>query len=83
MNDAYSFSTIDTVSEVYSLISKAYARIFEQLELNPIVKQADAGDIGGSLSHEYHVTASIGDDECNCLTGPFKFNRSGTYIHTG
>lgn len=69
MNDAYSFSTVNAVKEVYDLISSAYERIFKRLDLNPIVKQADTGDIGGSLSHEYHVTASIGDDKVQLVDG--------------
>lgn len=69
MNDAYSFSTIDTITDVYTLMSNVYESIFKRLDLNPIVKQADAGDIGGSLSHEYHLTASIGDDKVQLPDG--------------
>lgn len=69
MNDAYSFAATDTVKDVYALISSAYKSIFKQLDLNPIVKQADTGDIGGSLSHEYHVIASIGDDKVQLPDG--------------
>lgn len=62
MNDAYSFSCADSVKGVYDSVSGAYDRIFRQLDLSPMVKEGDAGDIGGSLSHEYHVVAGIGDD---------------------
>ena len=49
MNDSYSFSTVNGVEEVYGLMSRVYERIFGRLDLNPIVKKGDAGDIGGSV----------------------------------
>ncbi|MBU6422327.1 MAG: proline--tRNA ligase [Gammaproteobacteria bacterium] len=63
MKDAYSFhldqASLDTT---YRVMYDAYARIFTRLDLKFRAVQADSGDIGGDLSHEFQVLAESGED---------------------
>ncbi len=64
MKDAYSFHSNDaSLQETYDLMHRTYCRIFERLglEFRPVL--ADSGNIGGSMSHEFHVLADSGEDE--------------------
>src|SRR5699024_4255059 len=63
MKDAYSFDA-DEASAIasYQTMYDAYTRIFTRLGLNFRAVAADTGAIGGSLSHEFQVIASTGDD---------------------
>lgn len=63
MKDAYSFH-VDAASlnETYQLMHQTYCRIFDRLGLDYRPVAADTGSIGGSLSHEFHVLASSGED---------------------
>lgn len=64
MKDAYSFhSTEESLQETYALMHKTYCRIFERLGLEYRPVLADSGNIGGSMSHEFHVLADSGEDE--------------------
>jgi prolyl-tRNA synthetase len=62
MKDAYSFD-IDVASAIktYDTIFTAYMRTFRDLGLNAIPLSADTGEIGGDLSHEFHVVADTGE----------------------
>jgi len=62
MKDAYSFSaTPESLDEVYEAMRGAYCRIFEACGLDYTVVEADTGNIGGSSSHEFMVTAATGE----------------------
>jgi prolyl-tRNA synthetase len=63
MKDAYSFH-IDEASleESYQLMRATYQRIFERLQLEFRIVQADTGAIGGSRSEEFQVLAASGED---------------------
>lgn len=64
MKDMYSFDTdFPRALETYESVASAYERILgERLRL-PIAKvEADSGNIGGNLSHEFHVLAPVGED---------------------
>lgn len=64
MKDAYSFHTSEAcLEETYQAMYDAYSRIFTRLGLDfrPVI--ADTGSIGGSMSHEFHVLASSGEDD--------------------
>uniref|UniRef100_A0A1I8EXI5 proline--tRNA ligase n=1 Tax=Wuchereria bancrofti TaxID=6293 RepID=A0A1I8EXI5_WUCBA len=73
MNDLYSFDlTEQNASDTYSLVSETYQRIFhDRLDINFYIVRADAGNIGGDMSHEYHLPCKTGRDsiaycsECN------------------
>ena len=64
MKDAYSFH-IDqsSLDDEYNNMGSTYDTIFTRLGLNYRKVRADSGEIGGSLSHEYHVLANSGEDE--------------------
>ena len=63
MKDAYSFH-IDEASmeETYRVMHGAYSRSFERLGLRFRAVRAASGNIGGAVSHEFHVLADSGED---------------------
>lgn len=63
MKDLYTFdSTIPSALETYEQIRAAYVEIFAALKLPILVAKASSGDMGGDLSHEYHLPTSLGED---------------------
>jgi prolyl-tRNA synthetase len=63
MKDAYSFHTdVEDARREYRVMYDAYARIFERCGLTFRAVEADTGDIGGDLSHEFQVLAESGED---------------------
>ena len=63
MKDAYSFHlTQESLQQTYELMYGTYSRIFDRLGLNYRAVLADSGNIGGSVSHEFHVLADSGED---------------------
>ena len=63
MKDAYSFDMDQTAAlKTYDLMYKAYQRIFNRLGLQYRIVQADAGNIGGSQTHEFQLLAEAGED---------------------
>ncbi|TDR46517.1 prolyl-tRNA synthetase [Tahibacter aquaticus] len=63
MKDAYSFHlSAECLEREYWNMYNAYTRIFTRLELKFRPVQADAGAIGGSVTHEFHVLAESGED---------------------
>ena len=64
MKDAYSFHLDQPSLDLeYENMGTTYNTIFTRLELDFRKVRADSGEIGGSLSHEYHVLADSGEDE--------------------
>ena len=63
MKDAYSFDLDEqSMRDTYSKIKEIYIKIFETLNLDYRVVNADSGSIGGSSSEEFHVLADSGED---------------------
>ncbi len=63
MKDAYSFDATEKgAEESYRKMFDAYNRIFERCGLHFRPVEADSGNIGGSFSHEFMVTADSGED---------------------
>ena len=63
MKDAYSFDIDENSAEIsYEKMFDAYKRIFERCGLGFRAVEADSGNIGGSLSHEFMVLADTGED---------------------
>jgi prolyl-tRNA synthetase len=63
MKDAYSFHTdVEDARREYQVMYDAYTRIFERCGLTFRAVEADTGDIGGDLSHEFQVLAESGED---------------------
>ncbi len=64
MKDAYSFHiTNEDLEKTYQVLFDTYSQIFTRLQLNFRAVLAATGDIGGSLSHEFHVLADSGEDQ--------------------
>ncbi len=63
MKDAYSFHLDQpSLDATYRDMHAAYSRIFTRLGLDFRAVQADSGDIGGDISHEFQVLADSGED---------------------
>lgn len=63
MKDAYSFDSNEEGAKAnYELMYKAYSAIFSRCGLDFRVVEADTGNIGGSMSHEFQVVAETGED---------------------
>lgn len=63
MKDAYSFdSDRDAALKSYENMYAAYRGIFDSVGLEYRIVQADAGQIGGSQTHEFQVLAAAGED---------------------
>ncbi len=63
MKDAYSFDSNEEGAKAnYELMYKAYSAIFGRCGLDFRVVEADTGNIGGSMSHEFQVVAETGED---------------------
>jgi len=64
MKDAYSFHLDQPSLDLeYENMGATYNTIFTRLGLDFRKVRADSGEIGGSVSHEYHVLADSGEDE--------------------
>ncbi len=63
MKDAYSFD-VDSAGALknYEQMYSGYQAIFDRLGLQYRIVQADAGNIGGSQTHEFQVLAEAGED---------------------
>ena len=62
MKDNYSFDIdFDSAKESYNKMYVAYLRTFARLGLVAIPVRADAGAIGGDLSHEFQILADTGE----------------------
>jgi len=64
MKDCYSFDRDEkSAVECYWRMYEAYKKIFTRCGLHCRPVEAGTGLIGGTLSHEFHVLASSGEDE--------------------
>jgi prolyl-tRNA synthetase len=62
MKDAYSFDLdYDGAVLNYKKMLLAYMRTFQRIGITAIPMRADTGQIGGDLSHEFHVLAPTGE----------------------
>ena len=70
MKDAYSFNaTQESLQETYDAMSAAYGRICERVGLEYRPVEADGGQIGGSVTCEFHALAESGEAalvHCSC-----------------
>ncbi len=63
MKDAYSFDASEEGAHAsYRAMYQAYEAIFRRCGLDFRAVEADTGNIGGSLSHEFQVLATHGED---------------------
>jgi prolyl-tRNA synthetase len=63
MKDAYSIDRDeDGMRESYRIMYDAYVRVFERLGLDIAIVEADPGQIGGGVNHEFMARATVGED---------------------
>jgi prolyl-tRNA synthetase len=63
MKDAYSFDRDQAgLEKNYQIMLAAYQRIFGRMGLDFLVVEAEAGVMGGSVSHEFMVPVESGED---------------------
>jgi prolyl-tRNA synthetase len=63
MKDLYTFDIAqEEAMETYDQVRKAYDAFFKELGIPFLVAEADSGNMGGKLSHEYHYESPMGED---------------------
>lgn len=77
MKDLYTFDeTQELALNTYEDVRQAYQAFFDELKLPYIVAEADSGNIGGDMSHEYHLPSSKGEDQVySCSNCNIAFNQ--------
>ncbi len=64
MKDAYSFDAdVEGLRESYRLMYDAYHRVFDRCGLTFRPVQAQSGEIGGDVNHEFMAVAAVGEDD--------------------
>jgi prolyl-tRNA synthetase len=64
MKDAYSFDLdIEGLKASYKAMYDAYHRVFERCGLSFRPVEAQAGEIGGDVNHEFMAVATVGEDD--------------------
>ena len=76
MKDAYSFDADkESLKRSYKIMYDAYTRIFTRMGLKFRAVDADTGNIGGFVSHEFQVLAESGEDAiAYCPTSDYAAN---------
>jgi prolyl-tRNA synthetase len=69
MKDMYSFDVTQAEAMVtYEEVRGAYNRIMTRLQIPYAIAEADSGNIGGNLSHEFHALTAVGEDSLLCCS---------------
>ncbi|HEX5095640.1 MAG TPA: proline--tRNA ligase [Acidimicrobiia bacterium] len=64
MKDAYSFDVdLDALRVSYKKMYDAYHRVFERCGLTFRPVEAQSGEIGGDVNHEFMAVAAVGEDD--------------------
>jgi prolyl-tRNA synthetase len=73
MKDAYSFDRDeDGMARSYEVMLAAYRRIFDRCGLRYVVVEAEPGQIGGGVNHEFMAVADVGEDLfVECANGDY------------
>ena len=81
MKDAYSFDVTDEDAFYsYNKFFLSYLRTFKRLSLTAIPMAADAGPIGGNLSHEFIILADTGESKIFADKRIFDLTSEGTEL---
>ena len=63
MKDLYTFDhNVELAMKSYNAVREVYRRFFDELKIPYLVAEADSGNMGGHLSHEYHFPTPKGED---------------------
>ncbi len=73
MKDAYSFDRDEEgMGTSYQAMYDAYGRIFDRCGLDYVTVEADPGQIGGGVNHEFMARAEVGEDLfVECANGDY------------
>jgi prolyl-tRNA synthetase len=73
MKDAYSFDRDeDGMRRSYDVMLESYRRIFDRCGLRYLVVEADPGQIGGGVNHEFIAVSEVGEDRfVACANGDY------------
>jgi prolyl-tRNA synthetase len=73
MKDAYTFDRDEaSMASSYDVMLRAYVRIFDRLGLDYVVVEAEPGQIGGGVNHEFMARAEVGEDRfVECENGDY------------
>ncbi len=73
MKDAYTFDRDEEgMARSYDTMLQAYRRIFDRCELSYVVVEAEPGQIGGGVNHEFMARAEVGEDLfVECANGDY------------
>ena len=64
MKDAYSFDAdVEGLKVTYQQMYEAYHKVFERCGLSFRPVEAQAGEIGGDVNHEFMAVAAVGEDD--------------------
>ena len=67
MKDLYTFdATNEQALQTYQTVRQVYHAFFTELKVPYLAAEASSGEIGGSLSHEYHFRSKRGEDNLVC-----------------
>jgi prolyl-tRNA synthetase len=70
MKDLYSFHSDEAdLASYFKKMIEAYTKVFGQVDLKVLVTEASGGTIGGEVTYEFQVPASVGEDIvffCSC-----------------
>nr|OQO29443.1 hypothetical protein B0A51_04019 [Rachicladosporium sp. CCFEE 5018] len=83
MKDLYTFDVTDQQARAtYEQVRNAYKAFLDELRLPYLVANADSGNMGGDLSHEYHFVSNRGEDNViHCTQCDYSINEE-LYIGT-
>ncbi|OMJ25845.1 Proline-tRNA ligase [Smittium culicis] len=63
MKDMYTFDSSEQKAlDSYKIVRQAYHNIFKRIGVEYAIADADSGEIGGSLSQEFHIISKDGED---------------------
>ncbi len=73
MKDAYTFDRDEEgMARSYQVMYDAYVRVFDRLGLDYVIVEAEPGQIGGGVNHEYMARAEVGEDRfVECENGDY------------
>jgi prolyl-tRNA synthetase len=64
MKDAYTFDRDEEgMAASYDVMLQAYRRVFDRCGLSYVVVEAEPGQIGGDVNHEFMAVAAVGEDD--------------------
>ena len=73
MKDAYTFDRDEEgMASSYDGMYQAYRRVFDRCALSYVIVEAEPGQIGGGVNHEFMARADVGEDLfAECVNGDY------------